>query len=217
MTVDDFYPEGKRWWLRLHEKGGKRHDMPAHHKLEVYMDAYLEGAGIADEKSTPLFRTVAGCTGTLTKLRTNRPGGRLRGSSDPCRGPQGDPRAATAGARSPGTAPPAAALRAAEQGTVCTATRLGRAMRTPITVDRRKWWSVIGYEVSMFRGLLGLRGQIVIQSEDESSVWLVGNIIPESKVLHTRNLCDSVLPGARMTLNLPTCSITTIQTRSTKH
>jgi hypothetical protein len=29
MTVDDYYPEGKRWWLRLHEKGGKRHEMPA--------------------------------------------------------------------------------------------------------------------------------------------------------------------------------------------
>jgi hypothetical protein len=58
--------------------------------------------------------------------------------------------------------------------------------------DRRKWWSVIGYEVSMFRGLLGLRGQIFIQSEDDpqSSVCLVGNIITESKVLHTRNLCD---------------------------
>ena len=44
----------------------------------------------------------------------------------------------------------------------------------------------------MFRGLLGLRGQIFIQSEydPQSSGWLVGNIIPESKVLHTRNLCD---------------------------
>jgi site-specific recombinase XerC len=32
MRVEDYYPEGKRWWVRLHEKGGKRHDMPAHHK-----------------------------------------------------------------------------------------------------------------------------------------------------------------------------------------
>jgi hypothetical protein len=29
MRVEDYYPEGKRWWLRLHEKGGKRHEMPA--------------------------------------------------------------------------------------------------------------------------------------------------------------------------------------------
>src|SRR5205814_2261150 len=42
MTVDDYYSEGKRWWLRLHEKGGKRHDMPAHHKLEAYLDEYLD-------------------------------------------------------------------------------------------------------------------------------------------------------------------------------
>jgi site-specific recombinase XerD len=34
MRVEDFYPQGKRWWVRLHEKGGKRHEMPAHHTLE---------------------------------------------------------------------------------------------------------------------------------------------------------------------------------------
>ena len=33
------YPKGKRWWVRLHEKGGKRHEMPAHHNLETYLDA----------------------------------------------------------------------------------------------------------------------------------------------------------------------------------
>ena len=31
MRVEDYYPNGKRWWVRLHEKGGKRHEMPAHH------------------------------------------------------------------------------------------------------------------------------------------------------------------------------------------
>ena len=35
MKVEDYYPAGKRWWVRLHEKGGKRHEMPAHHKLEA--------------------------------------------------------------------------------------------------------------------------------------------------------------------------------------
>jgi hypothetical protein len=64
-------------------------------------------------------------------------------------------------------------------------------MSTPIAVDRSRWWVVIGYEVSMLRVLLGLRGQITIQSEyPQSSVLLLGNIITESKVLHTRNLCD---------------------------
>ena len=38
--------KGKRWWLRLHEKGGKFHEVPAHHKAEDYLDAYIEAAGI---------------------------------------------------------------------------------------------------------------------------------------------------------------------------
>ena len=39
MKVEDYLlPEGKRWCVRLHEKGGKRHEMPAHHKLEAYID-----------------------------------------------------------------------------------------------------------------------------------------------------------------------------------
>jgi hypothetical protein len=24
MRVEGYYPKGKRWWVRLHEKGGKR-------------------------------------------------------------------------------------------------------------------------------------------------------------------------------------------------
>jgi site-specific recombinase XerC len=41
MRVEDYYPGGKRWWVRLHEKGGKRHEMPAHHKLEQFLDEYI--------------------------------------------------------------------------------------------------------------------------------------------------------------------------------
>jgi site-specific recombinase XerC len=29
MDVEDYHPKGKRWWVRLHEKGGKRHELPA--------------------------------------------------------------------------------------------------------------------------------------------------------------------------------------------
>lgn len=39
MRVGDFYPVGKRWWVRLHEKGGKEHEMPAHHSLQDWLDA----------------------------------------------------------------------------------------------------------------------------------------------------------------------------------
>lgn len=58
MRVEDYFPDGKRWWLRLHEKGGKRHDVPAHHNAEAYLDEYLKAAGIGEDKKTPLFRTV---------------------------------------------------------------------------------------------------------------------------------------------------------------
>jgi len=58
MRVEDYYQNGKRWWIRLHEKGGKRHEVPAHHNAEAYLDAYLEAAGIRDEKKSPLFRSV---------------------------------------------------------------------------------------------------------------------------------------------------------------
>ena len=58
MRVDDYYENGKRWWIRLHEKGGKRHEVPAHHNAEAYLDGYLDAAGIRDDKKSPLFRSV---------------------------------------------------------------------------------------------------------------------------------------------------------------
>ena len=58
MNVQDYYPQGRRMWFRLHEKGGKRHEVPAHHNAEAYLDAYLEAAGIAADRNAPLFRTL---------------------------------------------------------------------------------------------------------------------------------------------------------------
>ena len=72
MNVEDYYPQGKRWWVRLHEKGGKLHDVPAHHKLEEFLDAYLEAAGFWDQKKGPLFRTTVGKTKKLTAKRVTR-------------------------------------------------------------------------------------------------------------------------------------------------
>ena len=34
MRRQDYFRQGTRGWLRLHEKGGKRHDVPAHHRAE---------------------------------------------------------------------------------------------------------------------------------------------------------------------------------------
>lgn len=71
MNVEDYYPEGKRWWLRLHEKGGKLHMVPAHHTAEAYLDSYIEAAGLGDEKKVPLFRTLDERR-TLTDRRISR-------------------------------------------------------------------------------------------------------------------------------------------------
>jgi site-specific recombinase XerD len=66
MRGEDYYQNGKRWWLRLHEKGGKFHELPAHHNAEAYLDAYIEAADIAADRKAPLFRSAAGKTGQLT-------------------------------------------------------------------------------------------------------------------------------------------------------
>jgi site-specific recombinase XerD len=73
MKVEDYYPNGKRWWVRLHEKGGKFHEVPAHHTLEEYLDAYIQAAGIAADPKSPLFRSANRRSGKLTDrpLRRN--------------------------------------------------------------------------------------------------------------------------------------------------
>jgi site-specific recombinase XerD len=67
MAVEDYFPQGKRYWLRLQEKGGKQHEMPAHHTLEGYLDAYLHAAGIAADSTSPLFRSATRTGDSLTK------------------------------------------------------------------------------------------------------------------------------------------------------
>ena len=57
MRRQDYFLQGTRGWLRLHEKGGKRHDVPAHHRAEAAVDAYLVASGIEDAKA-PLFQSV---------------------------------------------------------------------------------------------------------------------------------------------------------------
>jgi integrase/recombinase XerD len=66
LKVEDYYPQKKRWWLRLHEKNGKINEMPCHHKLEAYLDEYIQAGGIADDRKGPLFRSAIGKTKTLS-------------------------------------------------------------------------------------------------------------------------------------------------------
>ena len=57
MRRQDYFRQGVRGWLRLHEKGGKRHDVPAHHRAEEALEAYVAAAGLEDAKAA-LFQSV---------------------------------------------------------------------------------------------------------------------------------------------------------------
>jgi site-specific recombinase XerD len=68
MDVSDYFTQGRRGWVRLHEKGGKEHEAPCHHKLEVLLDQYIAAAGIAGDGDKPLFRTTGRSTGTPHRM-----------------------------------------------------------------------------------------------------------------------------------------------------
>ncbi len=65
MRVEDVYIQGRRSWVRLHEKGGKQHEMPCHHQLEEYLDAYTQGTQLAGDMKGWLFRSAVGRSGEL--------------------------------------------------------------------------------------------------------------------------------------------------------
>ncbi len=65
MKVKDYFIQGRRGHVRLHEKGGKEHQVPCHHNLDRYLDHYISAAGIAGDPDGPLFRTSTGRSGTL--------------------------------------------------------------------------------------------------------------------------------------------------------
>ena len=57
MRKQDYFRQESRGWLRLHEKGGKRHDVPAHHRAAEALDDYLEAADLEAAKAA-LFQSV---------------------------------------------------------------------------------------------------------------------------------------------------------------
>jgi len=70
MRVEDYYQDGKRFWFRLHEKGGKLHMVPAHRKAEEYLDAYIAAAAIGLASKSPLFRSVQRSTEPTSEAMT---------------------------------------------------------------------------------------------------------------------------------------------------
>jgi integrase/recombinase XerD len=57
MKLEDYFQEGKEWKLRLHEKRGKLHVVPAHHQVIAYLDEYIAAAGFQGAAKKPLFRS----------------------------------------------------------------------------------------------------------------------------------------------------------------
>src|SRR3546814_16310384 len=66
MRVEDVFMQNRRLWVRLHEKGGKRHEMPRHHNLEDYLTAYIDGCELREDRKGPPFRTLARSTKRLS-------------------------------------------------------------------------------------------------------------------------------------------------------
>jgi site-specific recombinase XerC len=68
VNVRDYFGQGRRGWIRLHEKRGKLCEAPCHHKRESYMDEYLAASGFSDDADGPLWRTTGRKTGTPSRL-----------------------------------------------------------------------------------------------------------------------------------------------------
>jgi len=43
MKFEEYFIQGRRGWVRLHEKGGKRHDVPANHHPPVLTSSAPDG------------------------------------------------------------------------------------------------------------------------------------------------------------------------------
>jgi hypothetical protein len=56
--VSDIFHQQRRLWVRLHEMGGKFHEMPCHHTLEGYLAGYVDRAQLADAGRVPLFQAI---------------------------------------------------------------------------------------------------------------------------------------------------------------
>jgi integrase len=57
MKIEDLRPCGPGWSIRLHEKGGKG-VMPCHHALSKALHAYIDAAGIAEDRKGWLFHSA---------------------------------------------------------------------------------------------------------------------------------------------------------------
>jgi integrase/recombinase XerD len=85
LAVEDYFPQKKRWSLRLYEKNGKLNEMPCHHKLERISGRTYQRGGPARRPQGPLFPSANRRDGaTLRKADTPR--GCVGHGAPPCFG-----------------------------------------------------------------------------------------------------------------------------------
>jgi hypothetical protein len=65
VKVEDLRPRGAGWAVRLYEKSGKQHAMLRHHALAEALRAYIDAAGIAEDRKGWLFRTARRLNGSI--------------------------------------------------------------------------------------------------------------------------------------------------------
>src|SRR3954464_13029452 len=59
LRTTDYVTDGRSWFFNLGEKGGKLHQVPVRHDLQLQMERYLKAAGLEGRSDeTPLFRTA---------------------------------------------------------------------------------------------------------------------------------------------------------------
>jgi integrase/recombinase XerD len=59
LRTMDYVTDGRSWFLNFGEKGGKLHQVPVRHDLQIQMERYLHAAGLEGRSDkTPLFRTA---------------------------------------------------------------------------------------------------------------------------------------------------------------
>jgi len=77
LNVADIFHQQRRLWVRLHEKGGKFHEMTCRHSLEGDLVEYKERAQLAEAGQVPLFQAIKYrpyCRGEVgARCRTSRP------------------------------------------------------------------------------------------------------------------------------------------------
>ena len=72
MDVEDYRLSNHQRTFLLHEKGGKEHHVPAHHRLVEYLGGYMDATGLWNVPKAPLFQAVDITKSRLKGTRMNR-------------------------------------------------------------------------------------------------------------------------------------------------